>query len=80
MPEMTLHELNQALFAQLLPDTHGLKKGKRPAGTQPQATAPATPYSAEQLQILTAAGINDPAAADPQTVAAILGLPPTTGA
>lgn len=75
MPAPTLHELNQQLFAQLLPETHG-PKGKRagkPATSNQQQTPTALQYSAEQLQILAAAGIADPAAADQQTVAAILG-------
>jgi hypothetical protein len=71
----TLHELNQHLFAAMLPDTHGFDKADapKPAKAGKKAAAKAE-YTAEQLEILTAAGITDPAAADPQTVAAILGL------
>lgn len=66
----TLHELNAHLFAAMLPDTHAIEQAAAPKAKRAKAAA----YTAEQLEILKAAGIDDPAAADPQTVAAILGL------
>jgi hypothetical protein len=73
----SLHDLNRIFLAALLPDTHGLDKQPVDATAAPKAKKgkPAAPqYTAEQLEILKNAGIEDPAAADPQTVAAILGL------
>jgi hypothetical protein len=72
----TLHDLNQHLYAQLLPDTHKVPDAApAPKGRGGKKAAAANgAYTAEQLEVLNAAGIDDPAAADPQTVAAILGL------
>jgi hypothetical protein len=67
----TLHELNQHLYAAMLPDTHKVPDA---TAAKPGKKAKGAKYTAEQLELLKEAGILDPAAADPQTVAAILGL------
>jgi hypothetical protein len=74
MPAIDLHDLNQHMFAALLPETHSPKALKARAKAIKADEQPAAPqYTAEQLEILKAAGIDDPATADPQTVAAFLG-------
>lgn len=75
-----LHELNKQFFAALLPATHGPdavteeKPKAKPKGKAAATAADSTPqYSAEQLEILKAAGITDPATADAAQLAALLG-------
>lgn len=67
MSTPTLHELNQHLYAAMLPDTHALPAAKAKRG----AKAAAPQYSPEQLSVLAAAGL-DPATAGPEAVAAVL--------
>lgn len=83
MSNPSLHELNQHLYARLLPDTHAVPEAKTTGGKkggkkgEPKDTpAPdALPeLNDEQLAILKAAGIEDVAAADLATVKTILGL------
>lgn len=59
--QIPLHELNQPLFAALLPETFGEQAG----ASQKQK------HTAKQLAKLKAAGVEDPYA-DPQATAAIL--------